>query len=130
MESLNKTIKWLCMMFIVSMHMPLLAQDVDSTEPVIYTGLVKNKSGQGIEGVAVTIQESKESTITDDRGNFSITADNNSVLIFKKDGFLTARYSLPASTGIEVTLQEAKILAGDDDYVEIPFGRRQKRYLT
>lgn len=117
-------------MFIVSMHMPLLAQDVDSTEPVIYTGLVKNKSGQGIEGVAVTIQESKESTITDDRGNFSITADNNSVLIFKKDGFLTARYSLPASTGIEVTLQEAKILAGDDDYVEIPFGRRQKRYLT
>src|SRR5690606_28271408 len=130
MEIQHKRIKWLCILFLINVYMYANAQQNGDSEASTYAGSVQDEEGNGLTGVTVSIQESNDRTTTDNLGNFSITAETNSVLIFKKDGFLTTRYALIPGTAIKITLERAELLAGDDDFVEIPFGERSKRYLT
>ncbi|MEJ7691512.1 SusC/RagA family TonB-linked outer membrane protein [Daejeonella sp.] len=129
MENLYKKIKWICLFILIVINMSSYAQRNGASE-IIYNGLVKDANNTGIEGVTVTIQEINTKTVTDASGKFSITTASNNVLVFKKTGFLTKTFDLNFNESIELILEKAKILAGDDDYVEIPFAIRQKRYLT
>lgn len=94
------------------------------------TGVVTDTDHRGIGGVTVSVQESNESVLTDESGKFSIAASDQATLVLKKSGYLAKSYAVAGNTHFEISLETAKILAGDNDLVEIPFGVRHKRYLT
>ncbi len=96
----------------------------------IFSGQLKNQDNSPLAGVTVEVQERDRVTTTGEDGKFSIKAEPNDVLIFKKDGYLTEQLVLDATADLNVVLEKAKIDAGEEDDVEIPFGTRKKRQIT
>ncbi len=119
---------FICLLIGISTYS--FAQGKNAAVAVVYSGLVKDINNNGIAGVTVSVQETNVSAVTDISGRFSISTSSDNVLNFNKMGFLSKAHELGSEANIEVILEAAKILAGDDDYVDIPFGVRQKRYLT
>ena len=130
MENIYIRMIWVVVFLSMGFNISSLAQTDQATQQKIITGLVRDFDHNGIPGVTVSIQESSRSTETDALGGFSIEASVDDVLIFKKEGYLSATQDVSLTDNPEIRLQEAKILAGDDDYVNIPHGVRHKRDLT
>lgn len=130
MENLYKNIRWMFVCFLMGINISSFAQQSKNAAPVVYSGVVKDMQNIGIQGVTVSVQEANISVLTDVSGRFSITTNSDGVLNFKKTGYLSKSHKLGLNTSIELTLEPAKLFAGDDDYIEIPSGIRQKRYLT
>lgn len=95
-------------------------------EPI--KGRVTGKDGKPVSGVTVEVQQTTVSTTTDASGNFEIAANSDDVLIFSKSGYITQQQTTVLSSN--VVLLKAKIGAGEDDIVVIPFGERTQRELT
>lgn len=94
-------------------------------------GIVTDALNVPVPGATVEIQETNISTITDARGNFSLTTGNNDILVFKKDGYLSKAMPVGNSDeSISVSLLKEITDAGEDDDVVIPFGVRKKREIT
>ncbi|HLU88420.1 MAG TPA: TonB-dependent receptor plug domain-containing protein, partial [Cyclobacteriaceae bacterium] len=130
MEKLYTKIIWAVVFLLVGLSIPSFAQVEQTLRQRIHSGRVIDSGNQGIQGVTVSIQESNLKTLTDASGSFSIEALDTDILIFKKEGYLSTTRDLSLNTRLEISMEEAKILAGDDDYVQLPHGLLQKRYLT
>lgn len=69
--------------------------------------------GTGLPGVNILIEGTVKGTTTDLEGNYSITAENSDVLVFKMVGMQTVRVDVGNQSIIDVTLQEeSKLLEG------------------
>ena len=92
------------------------------------TGTVISGSDQlGIPGVSVMVKGTTNSTSTDVDGSFTISAPQNSVLVFSSIGFTTQEVVVTQST-VNVTLAEgSKIL---DEVVVIGYGTQRKEAVT
>lgn len=130
MEKLYTKIIWAVVFLLVGLSIPSFAQVEQTLRQRIHSGRVIDSGNHGIQGVTVSIQESNLKTLTDASGTFSIEALDTDILIFKKEGYLSTTRDLSLNTRLEISMEEAKILAGDDDYVQLPHGLLQKRYLT
>lgn len=130
MEKLFKRMILAAVFLLMGFNVPSFAQTDQTSRQQIITGVVADSNQNGIQGVTVSIQESNSSTLTDASGSFSIEASANDILIFKKEGYLSTTLGLSGSTNLKISLEVAKIMAGDDDYVPVPNGIRHKRYLT
>ncbi len=126
MKELYKNIRLTGVFLLIGFSIASFAQE----NPAIRTGIVTDTDHKGIEGVVVSVQESNESVVTDASGKFSIPASDQAILVLKRSGFLAKTYAVAGNAHLEISLETAKTLAGDDDLVEIPFGARHKRYLT
>ena len=71
---------------------------------VTITGLVKDKSGETLPGVNVTIKGTTKGTITDGNGNYSISdVPAEGVLVFSYVGMTEQEITVGTQTQIDVT---------------------------
>lgn len=101
-------------------------------EQLTVVGKVVGADKKPIAGVAVSIQEGKESktVLSNASGAFTIEASTSDVLVFKMLGYNTITKAATEVARGDVMIQKSLIDAGDDDNVAIPFGTRKKRELS
>lgn len=85
------------------------------------TGTVTDSSGRGIPSVTVKIVNSKKATVTDDRGNFSISVPTNAQsLEFSSIGFATQSYPItPGNMNVYLRATSATAM---DEVVVVGYG--------
>ncbi len=69
-------------------------------------GVVKSESGEPLPGVNVVIDGTTTGTITDLDGNYSISANDNTTLVFSFIGFEEKKVQIGSRTVVDVTLAE------------------------
>lgn len=93
------------------------------------SGVVVDKSGEGLIGANVLVKGTSNGTITDLNGAFTLSnVTNQSVLIISYVGYLTQDITVGSQSTIKITLLEAdKTL---DEVVVVGYGTMKKRDLT
>ncbi|GAA4202767.1 SusC/RagA family TonB-linked outer membrane protein [Pedobacter jeongneungensis] len=71
------------------------------------TGTVKSADGETLPGVSILIKETKQTTITDGKGAFSINAPEKGTLVFSYIGFKTQEIQISKNGPISVILQSS-----------------------
>ncbi len=78
----------------------------ETAQQKIVTGKVTDEEGIALEGVSVTTKGSKAGTVTDEKGIYSITVnDNTSVLVFTRVGYISVEKEVKEHTVIHVVLK-------------------------
>lgn len=77
------------------------------TAAIKITGVVKDKGGVPMPGVSVTIKGTASTVVTNDKGEYQITApDNNAILVFRFIGYKTVEQGINGRTKIDIALEE------------------------
>lgn len=85
-------------------------------QPKTVTGRVTDASGMGISKATVTVKNTKNSVLTDMKGDFSIKADDADVLIFSYIGFRNQEINIHTTSNITVVMKEE--IMGDINIVQ------------
>ena len=91
-------------------------------------GVVTDQSGAALPGVGVTEDGTRNGTITDTNGKFSISVQENSVLVFSCLGYKSKEVAIIKQNTISVVLEEDKTLL--DEVVVVGFATQKKVNLT
>src|SRR5690606_6678416 len=94
-----------------------------------YTGVVKsNADNAPLEFVTVSVKGTNHSVVTNNKGEFSITASAGDIIILSYTGFLNQEFVLGENTNIEITLTpgEGKL----DEGVVVGYGTQKKSTVT
>lgn len=94
-----------------------------------YTGVVKsNADNAPLEFVTVSVKGTNHSVVTNNKGEFSITATAGDIIILSYTGFLNQEFVLGENTNIEITLTpgEGKL----DEVVVVGYGTQRKSTVT
>ncbi|MCR8669013.1 SusC/RagA family TonB-linked outer membrane protein [Aestuariibaculum sp. M13] len=70
------------------------------------SGVVTDKSGMSLPGVTVIVKGTKYGTTTDFDGNYALTVDDSSILVFSYIGYKTVELEVKGKTKLDVTLEE------------------------
>ena len=89
-------------------------------------GTVSDEAGEPIIGATVKVQGTKDATVTDFDGNFSIKASPNATLNISYVGYVSQ--SVKAANGMKITLKEDNTTL--NDVVVIGYGVQKKSDLT
>lgn len=96
---------------------------------ITITGIVTDKNSEPLPGVNVTIKGTKNGTISDINGNFSINLPNrDAVLVFSFVGFTSQEMAVGNRNVINIELTEDIQIM--DEVVVIGYGSRAKKDLT
>ena len=99
-----------------------------SAQNATLTGTVKSADGETLPGVSIFIKETKQTTITDGKGAFSISAPEKGTLVFSYIGFKTQEIQINKNAPISVILQSSDNAL--DEVVVTALGiSRQKKSL-
>jgi iron complex outermembrane recepter protein len=91
------------------------------------TGKVKDKNGEAIIGMSVSIKGTTKGTLTDADGNFSLNANVGDVLVFTFIGYTTQEVTVTATTStLDIVLEEAAGLIGEVTVVGSRFGTKPR----
>lgn len=74
------------------------------SQNITVTGKVTGPDNENLSGVNVTVSGTKQGTVTNENGNFSINAPRNSTLIFSFVGFAEQTVNIGTRNVIDVTL--------------------------
>ena len=92
------------------------------------SGLVTDVQGEPMIGVSVMVDGTTNGTITDFDGRYTISADNNAVLVFSYLGYRTYRVKVENSTTVNVQMvEDTKAL---EEIVVVGYGTQRKANLT
>lgn len=93
----------------------------------IFTGKVTDVDGNPLSGVTVQVKDKGVATTTNNKGEYSITASSNDILLFTSVSY--SPVEIPANgTSFNVTL--TPLNKGLDEVVVIGYGTQKKRDLT
>jgi TonB-dependent starch-binding outer membrane protein SusC len=104
------------------------AQDIK--EKITYTGTVTNAGGKPVAKANVIIKNSKDGTVTDDDGKFSLTVTKTpaAILVISYVGFKTEEVRAGNSTNFNIKLES---ITGDlGEVVVVGYGTRRKADLS
>ena len=102
----------------------LFITNLFSQEKII-SGVVNDVYGNPIPGVNILEESQKQNgTVTDFDGNFTISINNESLLIFSYIGFITKKVDSKDKINLEVTLEED--LLGLDEVTVVAYGTQKK----
>lgn len=90
-----------------------------------YSGLVTDEKGSPIIGANITVKGQNEGTITDINGNYELSVEPNSILLFTYIGYIPKEVITERNTLISVTLVENNALL--DEVVVVGYGVKKKR---
>jgi len=94
------------------------------------TGSIKNPGGEPLAGATISEKGTKNSTVSDALGNFSITVSrSNAVLQVSFVGYENADLKLSGKTSFDIVLQSAAA-TNLNDVVVIGYGTARRRDLT
>jgi TonB-linked SusC/RagA family outer membrane protein len=91
-------------------------------------GLVKTVDGAPLPGASVKVKDSKQATVTDNKGAFSITVDNGKLLLINYLGYQPQAYAAKKSESITITLTELQ--NNMETLVVIGYGTQKKSSVT
>ncbi len=95
----------------------------------VVTGKVSDRNGEPIIGANIYVKGNKSGGIvTDINGDYSIWAENNSVLVFSYLGYETQEVLVGTRTQVNVTLDESNVLL--DQVVVVGYGQSKRGDLT
>lgn len=97
----QSTSKTLLVMFFLLDTIVSLAQDLS------VKGIIRDKSNNGIAGVAIKIKGTSKGTSTDASGNYKISVGNNTTLVYSAVGFESKEVVVGNKTVIDLVLEEA-----------------------
>ncbi|MEO6282081.1 MAG: TonB-dependent receptor [Dyadobacter sp.] len=91
-------------------------------------GKIKDEQGQSLPGVSVVVKGTTAGTVSDNEGNYSVTADRNSTLVFSFIGYLTQEIAIGSKNSLDVKLSaDTKAL---EEVVVVGYGTAKKATLT
>lgn len=93
------------------------------------TGVVKDSDNKPIESATVTVRQTNVSTITDEKGKFSITAEKGQTLVISHINFKEKTLVIGTNAVGSVTM-ETKTTAYLDDVVVVGYGTQKNRDIT
>jgi len=76
-------------------------QNIDAIE---ISGKVTDSTGTAIQGVVITEKGTTNSTVSDEQGNYSLSAKADGTLVFLKSGYATAEFPINNSKQVDATL--------------------------
>jgi len=97
---------------------------VNQSELKKISGLVTDEKGDPIIGASVLIKGSKEGTITDINGRFSIDANENSTLVISYMGYKTTEYTIGNQKSIFIKIE--KNIKELEEVVVVAYGTMKK----
>lgn len=97
--------------------------------PVIQvTGRVTDSLGNPLAGVTVAIKDGQAGTVSDTRGNFSLTAPDDAVLVVSYIGYVTREIPVGKQQVLHITLKEE--VSSLNQLVVVGYGTQKKKDLT
>ena len=96
--------------------------------PKKVSGTVTDQKGEPIIGASLLIKGTKRGTITDVNGNFTLEADNRSILTISYIGYSTIEVEIGSQKNVVVKLNEN--LKQLDEVVVVGYGTQKKVNLT
>ncbi|MEN8193831.1 MAG: carboxypeptidase-like regulatory domain-containing protein, partial [Bacteroidota bacterium] len=92
------------------------------------TGKIKDEAGKGLPGASIIVKGTSIGTSSDLNGDFSISADQNSTLLFTFMGYQTVEVKVGNQTTFDISLSpDSKAL---DDVVVVAYGTQKKEAVT
>ena len=80
----------------------------------VISGQVVSETGEELPGVSILVKGTQTGTVTDDRGNFTISiADDNTVLIFSFIGYVREEITVGTRTRLDVVLKTDNLLLNE-----------------
>ncbi|WP_345209108.1 TonB-dependent receptor [Mucilaginibacter gynuensis] len=95
--------------------------------PIVVKGVISDSQGP-LPGVSITVKGTKEATVSDINGKFSITVESNAVLVFTSVGYDTQEIPVDGKTALTVTLLSSN--KNLNEVVVIGYGTARKVSLT
>ncbi|MEP1094671.1 MAG: TonB-dependent receptor [Cyclobacteriaceae bacterium] len=92
-------------------------------EEVTVSGKILDENGEPLPGVTVVIKGTTSGTITDIDGNYTITVEDDAILVFSFVGFESQEIAVGSRTTIDVVLGGATEL---DEVVVVAYGTAKK----
>lgn len=121
-------IKRLCLSIFLLVAIVTNAFPAESIQQNEVNGTVTDKNGLPIPGVTIQIKGENDGTMTDMNGDFSITVDDNDVLVFSSIGFETQEVPVSGQSSLSIVLQDK---VGElDEVVVVGYGSVRKKDLT
>lgn len=74
--------------------------------PVHISGIVKDNEGKPLAGVTVNVKGTSKVAISDNKGGYSIMAEDNQVLVFSYIGFKKTEVPINGRTTVNISLEE------------------------
>jgi TonB-dependent starch-binding outer membrane protein SusC len=109
-----------------SPYMGVMKSTVKSQQQII--GRVTDKARTPLAGVTVKVKGTTVVAITNEEGNYRITADREDVLVFTIMGYKSLELSIANSSSLNVVLQEA--VSDLDEVVIVGYGTVKRSDLT
>lgn len=101
---------------------------VGDEQKKIITGVVNDELGQSLIGVSVVEKGTTNGVVTDINGRFTLTVNNNSIIVISLLGYLTQEINVTNSTHVDIILKEnAKML---EEVVVVGYGTQSREKVT
>lgn len=102
----------------------------NAQQPVLIQGTVKdNTTGEALPGAIVQIEGTKNATLTDFDGNFSLkVSDKKAVLVFSFIGYVSQKITIGNQTNLKVSL--VSDVKNIEEVVVVGFGQQKKANVT
>lgn len=104
------------------------AVSIEDAQAIEIAGKVIDENGIGIPGVTIIVEGTTKGTVTDIDGNYSVAAEEGSVLVFSFIGFKEERVSILNQTIVNVTMIEDQ--QSLDEVVVVGYGEQKKSDLS
>lgn len=101
---------------------------IDQQNEIKVTGRVLSGTGDPLAGVSILVKGSTIGTTTDNNGNFSITVQQNAILVFSAVGYDPVEVGVAGKTTLTISLNQATKLM--DQVIVVGYGSTRKKDLT
>ncbi len=122
MHNLQTKQKWALMFLLISFSFSLSAQKK------LIMGTVTDQQKEPLAGVTVKVKGTKDGTITDFNGKYSVKADTKATLVFSFLGMESTEIKINGNEIVNATLEDRAVQL--NEAVAIGYGTARKRDLT
>jgi TonB-dependent starch-binding outer membrane protein SusC len=105
-------------------HQPIVAY----YPPGIITGTILNEKGDPISSVTIKVKGTNRSVVSDEKGMFSINAEESDILVFSSIGYATKEIPVNKNTALAINL--TTINTQLEDVVVIGYGSQKRKDVT
>lgn len=114
--------------YILTLFALIFAFSAANAQEFTISGTVTDTEDEPLAGVAVIVQETKEGTMTDGKGRYTIEAEEGQTLEFSFIGMVTQNVTIGKRSVIDIQMTESAIFL--DEAVAIGYGVAKKSDLT
>ncbi len=114
--------------YILDQNQIVLNRKMNSESNNQIKGIVRDKTGLPIPGVSISIQGRQIGTVTDSEGRFTITVEDNDILLFSMLGYKSQNVTVQQAGSTAIILEEDSLMI--EEVIAIGYGSIKKSDLT